>query len=185
MVSHRHVSAEMITRQPILEDSARLHDLVRRALLLAENSAYCNLIHCNHFCRYLRCRRGSGEADRFRDRVSLSETAQYLLSLANRCYKNGRGQRLPMRMIQHILARPVCSHATTLEATVSAINAASRAMFESVAKAKGAQFGRYRAYTRPRSSMPIIRWLKIYYVFIRSPRRAIPDRAWLDAASIL
>ncbi|GHB10575.1 diaminobutyrate acetyltransferase [Modicisalibacter luteus] len=149
MASHRHVSAEMTIRQPILEDSARLHDLVRRVPPLAENSAYCNLLHCTHFADTCAVAEAQGELVAFvTGYLHPKQPHTYFLWQIG-VHEHGRGQKLPLRMIQHILARPVCRDVTTLEATVSATNAASRAMFESIAKAEGAQFERHRGYYPP------------------------------------
>ncbi|MEC9482266.1 MAG: GNAT family N-acetyltransferase, partial [Halomonas sp.] len=64
-------------------------------------------------------------------------------------HEHGRGQGLALRMIQHILARPARHQVTALEATASSSNMASRAMFEAVARAEGANFEAHRAYYSP------------------------------------
>lgn len=136
-------------RRPRLEDSPGLHDLVRRVPPLAENSVYCNLLHCTHFAETCAVAERRGELVAFVTGYLHPQRPDSYFLWQIGVHEHGRGQRLPLRMIQHVLARPVCSHVTTLEASVSATNDASRAMFESIAKAEGARFERHRGYYPP------------------------------------
>ena len=149
MALHRSASAEVIIRQPTLQDSARLHDLVRRVPPLAENSVYCNLLHCTHFADTCAVVEARDELVAFVTGYLHPKRPNTYFLWQIGVHEHGRGQKLPVRMIQHILARPICRDVTTLEATASATNAASRAMFGSVAKAEGAQLERHRAYYPP------------------------------------
>ncbi|MCG7601217.1 diaminobutyrate acetyltransferase [Halomonas sp. McH1-25] len=149
MASLRHAGHGVTIRQPTLEDSASLHDLVRRIPPLAENSVYCNLLHCTHFAETCAVAETQGELVAFvTGYLHPKQPDTYFLWQIG-VHEHGRGQKLPVRMIQHILARPVCHYVATLEATVSTTNSASRAMFESLARAEGAHLDRYRGYYPP------------------------------------
>ncbi|QOR39663.1 diaminobutyrate acetyltransferase [Billgrantia diversa] len=142
----RKEKSDTIIREPRLRDSAPLHDLVRRVPPLAENSIYCNLLHCSHFSETCAVAESEGELVAFvTGYLHPKQPNTYFLWQIG-VHEHGRGQGLAIRMIQHILARPHCGHVTALEATVSSSNTASRAMFESVAKAEDAQFDLYHAY---------------------------------------
>ncbi|GAB2792821.1 diaminobutyrate acetyltransferase [Halomonas shantousis] len=149
MTTLRHGGDEVVIRQPTVNDSARLHDLVRRVPPLAENSVYCNLLHCTHFAETCAVAEKRDELVAFvTGYLHPKQPDTYFLWQIG-VHEHGRGQRLALRMIQHILARPICRHVTTLEATVSATNATSRAMFEFVARAEAAEVERHRGYYPP------------------------------------
>ena len=149
MATLRDSSGEVIVRQPTVKDSARLHDLVRRVPPLAENSVYCNLLHCTHFAETCAVAEKHDELVAFVTGYLHPQQPDTYFLWQIGVHEHGRGQGLALRMIQHILARPCCSHVMTLEATVSSTNTASRAMFESIAKAEGARCDRHRAYYPP------------------------------------
>lgn len=140
---------DAIVREPMAQDSADLNDLVRRIPPLAENSIYCNLLHCSHFSETCAVAERDGELVAFvTGYIHPKQPDTYFLWQIG-VHEHGRGQGLALRMIQHILARPCCRHVVALEATASSTNEASRAMFESVARAEGAQFERHRRYYPP------------------------------------
>ncbi|MFW3614024.1 diaminobutyrate acetyltransferase [Billgrantia antri] len=142
----RKTRADIIIREPMVMDSAPLHDLVRRVPPLAQNSLYCNLLHCSHFSETCAVAESQGELVAFvTGYLHPKQPNTYFLWQIG-VHEHGRGQGLAIKMIQHILARPHCRHVTALEATVSSCNAASRAMFEAVAKAESAQFYIHHAY---------------------------------------
>lgn len=149
MATRQGSSEEMIVREPRMEDGIRLHELVRRVPPLAENSVYCNLLQCNHFSATSAVAEQRGELVAFvTGYIHPKQRDTYFLWQIG-VHEHGRGQRLPLRMIQHILSRPSCRHVSTLEVTVSATNTASRALFEAVAKAEGAHCEVHHAYYRP------------------------------------
>ncbi|MHB0774441.1 diaminobutyrate acetyltransferase [Halomonas sp. WWR20] len=149
MHTPRDSSAEVIVREPVVEDGTRLHDLVRRVPPLAENSVYCNLLQCNHFSETSAIAEQNGELVAFvTGYIHPKQPDTYFLWQIG-VHEHGRGQRLPLRMIQHILARAACHHVTTLEVTVSSTNTVSRALFEAVARVEGAHCEIHPAYYRP------------------------------------
>lgn len=140
---------EVIVREPLVEDGPRLHDLVRRVPPLAENSIYCNLLQCSQFSETCAVAERDGELVAFvTGYLHPKEPDTYFLWQVG-VHEHSRGQGLPLRMIQHILARPACRGVVALETTVSSANAASRAMFEAVARAENAQCDIHPAYYRP------------------------------------
>ena len=142
-------STEAIVREPTVEDGPRLHDLVRRVPPLAENSIYCNILQCGQFSETCAVAEHHDELVAFvTGYIHPKQPDTYFLWQIG-VHEHGRGQRLPLRMIQHILARPSCRNVVALEATVSSTNAASRAMFEAVARAEGAQCDIRPSYYRP------------------------------------
>jgi L-2,4-diaminobutyric acid acetyltransferase len=149
MVTLRDADAEVVVREPTVEDGPRLNDLVRRVPPLAENSVYCNLLQCSHFSETCAVAEQRGELVAFiTGYIHPKQPDTYFLWQIG-VHEHGRGQKLPLRMIQHILARPHCRQVTALEATVSSTNEASRAMFESIARAEGAQCEIRSAHYRP------------------------------------
>lgn len=149
MTELRDSSAEVAVREPTVADSTALHDLVRRIPPLAENSIYCNLLHCTHFSRTCAVAEKQGELVAFVTGYLHPQRPDTYFLWQIGVHEHGRGQGLALRMIQHILARPVCDHVVALEATASSTNQASHAMFEAVAKAEGAQLEAHSAYYPP------------------------------------
>ena len=142
-------STEVIVREPTVEDGPRLHDLVRRVPPLAENSIYCSILQCGQFSETCAVAEYRQELVAFvTGYVHPKQPDTYFLWQIG-VHEHGRGQRLPLRMIQHILARPACRNVVALEATVSSTNDASRAMFEAVARAEGAQCDILPSYYPP------------------------------------
>lgn len=149
MADLRDSGSQAIVREPTVADSASLHDLVRRIPPLAENSIYCNLLHCTHFARTCAVAEKQGALVAFVTGYLHPQRPDTYFLWQIGVHEHGRGQGLALRMIQHILARPVCSHVVALEATASSTNTTSRAMFEAVAKAEGAQLEAHPAYYPP------------------------------------
>lgn len=126
-------------REPTLEDGSRLHAFVSELYPLAQNSIYCNILQCTHFAPTCVLAERAGEIVGFvTGYLHPQKTNTYFLWQIG-VHERGRGRKLPKRMIQTVLARAVCASVTALEATVSADNSASQAMFASLARAEGAE----------------------------------------------
>ena len=130
---------DICLRQPTLEDGSRLHAFVRELYPLAQNSIYCNILQCTHFAPTCVLAERAGEIVGFVTGYLHPEKINTYFLWQIGVHERGRGRRLPRRMIQTVLARDICASVTALEATVSADNAASQAMFASLARAEGAE----------------------------------------------
>lgn len=136
-------------RPPRSEDGAAIWNLVRACKPLDENSLYCNLV----------------QADHFRDTCVLAERegavlgwisghmipgAQALFVWQVAVSPAARGLGLGRQMLHHLIARPACTGARALRTTITAENAASRALFRSFARSIGGQLHEAPHYLRDR-----------------------------------
>lgn len=129
----------LVLREPDVNDGARLHGFVRALHPLAENSVYCNILQCTHFSETTVVAEHGGHIIGFvSGYLHPKKTNTYFLWQVG-VHAEGRGVGLPLRMIQSVLARPACRDVLRLEATVSAGNTASQRLFQSLARAEGAQ----------------------------------------------
>lgn len=131
---------DLILREPALEDGSRLNGFVRQLHPLARNSVYCNLLQCTHFSETTVVAELDGELIGFVTGFLHPKKPRTYFLWQVGVHERGRGKRLPLRMIQSVLARPACRDVLTLEATVSAGNTASQRLFQSLARAEGAQY---------------------------------------------
>nr|WP_246062508.1 diaminobutyrate acetyltransferase [Haloactinospora alba] len=123
---------------PTLDDGRHMWRLADRAGLDL-NSAYAYTMWCRDFARTtVVARSGSGEACGFvTGYVRPDEPGTYFLwqVAVDPAY---RGRRLARRMLDHIGDRIVSAGQTHVEATVTPDNTASRALFASFARDRGA-----------------------------------------------
>jgi L-2,4-diaminobutyric acid acetyltransferase len=144
-------SAQTVTlRAPTAEDGPALHDLIAACPPLDRNSRYCNLLQVSHFADTAVVAERDGEivgsitgylkpgdpATLFIWQVAVHETA--------------RGQRLARRMMDEIVARPVCRDVRWMETTIEPDNAASWSAFRKFADAHGAAMSQSLLFSRER-----------------------------------
>ncbi|WP_423822474.1 diaminobutyrate acetyltransferase [Salinisphaera sp. SPP-AMP-43] len=133
------MTAEITVREPDLDDGSRLHQFVRALHPLAQNSVYCNLLQCTHFSETSAVAERDGELVGFVSGYLHPKKAETYFLWQMGVSEAGRGLKLPVTMLQHILARPICRGVATLEATVTASNRASQGVFHSLARAEEAE----------------------------------------------
>lgn len=121
-------------RRPNDDDGRAVSALIARCAPLDENSLYCNLLQCTHFAETC------AVAER-RDRICGFVSGYVVPTAPQRLFvwqvavaPESRGRGLGRRMIEAILERPACDRVRQLHATVTPDNAASAAMFASLAR---------------------------------------------------
>lgn len=125
---------EYFFRAPTLADGASLWLLARDSRTLELNSAYSYLLLAGHFAdTCVVAERGANPVAFVSAFVSpaASDTV-FVWQIAVAEEERGRG--LAQRLLHQLLARPACRSVRALEATVTPSNAASRALFRSLAR---------------------------------------------------
>jgi L-2,4-diaminobutyric acid acetyltransferase len=121
-------------RKPVSEDGACVHNLIRKSAFLDDNSLYCYLAICTHFAQT------SVVATMGPDIVGVvtayipPEQPDTLFVWQVAVDTAAQKQGLAGRMLRHILQRDACTQLRYVETTVTQDNAASRAMFDSLAR---------------------------------------------------
>lgn len=121
-------------RIPEPEDGAPIHNLIRKSAFLDDNSLYCYLVICTHFCQT------SVVATMGDDVVGVitgyippeQPDTLFVWQVAVDTVAQKRG--LAGRMLRELLQRKACAAVRYVETTVTSDNKASRAMFESLAR---------------------------------------------------
>lgn len=129
-------------RQPQDDDGRAVHALIARCAPLDENSLYCNLLQCTHFAETCALAEMGRRICGFVSGYIVPTAPRRLFIWQVAVAPEARGQRLGQRMIQAILARPVSAQVRELHTTVTPDNAASAAMFASLARRLGAPLRR-------------------------------------------
>lgn len=125
-------------REPNPSDGAPIRDLIASCPPLDVNSTYCYLLIASHFHATSVVAGEEGALGGFVSGYLKPEDPETLFIWQVAVGSKARGQGLARRMIEHILARPACANVRRLETTVSPSNAASRALFQSLARRLGA-----------------------------------------------
>lgn len=133
---------EITFRVPRSEDAAAVWRLIKSCGSLDKNSLYCNLLQCDHF----------GEtcvaAERATDGAIVGWISGYLMPDDPKTLfvwqvavdENVQGQGIAKRMLAVLLARKACATVRRLKTTITSENAASWALFRSLARSRGAGF---------------------------------------------
>lgn len=127
------VQAALELRKPLSTDGASVFRLVAECPPLDPNSMYCNLLQCSHFADTSVAAETEGELRGFVSGYRLPDRPDTLFIWQIAVGEQARGQGLASRMIEHILARPVCSEVRFIETTITPDNRASWAVFEKLA----------------------------------------------------
>lgn len=137
-VTPAQASAEVVLRQPVGEEGADVHELIGSCPPLDENSLYCNLLQATHFSGTSVAAELNGELVGFISGYIVPERPETLFIWQVAVAERGRGMGLAGRMLREILSRPLCAGVTHLETTITPDNAASWALFRSLARKLGA-----------------------------------------------
>jgi len=121
-------------RKPLPTDGAAVHALVAACPPLDPNSLYCNLLQCTHFADTSALAEVSGEVAAFVSGYRPPTHPDSLFVWQVAVSGAARGQALGKRLMLDILTRPENSGFRFLRTTITADNAASWAMFESLAR---------------------------------------------------
>lgn len=139
---------EIILREPVAEDGARLHRLVASCPPLDPNSMYCNLLQCSHFSQTAVAAEAADELIGFVSGYLLPKSNHTLFIWQVAVSEKARGKGLAGKMISHILERSSCQHVTHIETSITGANEASWGLFNSVAKHLNTQLNRSVMFDR-------------------------------------
>lgn len=147
-------------RRPTAEDGAAVHRLIAGCPPLDRNSLYCNLLQCSHFAATCVLAEHVGTAAPGREdpgdlagfvsgyRRPDHDDVLFIWQVAVAAAARGNG--LGRRMVLDILRGPACAGVTMLQTTITSDNAASWALFESVARAMRARCASTPLFDRER-----------------------------------
>lgn len=141
-------SAKARIRAPRREDGAGVWDLVQGTAGLDDNSMYCNLLQCTHFAATCALAEIDGEVVGWMSGYIPPESPDVLFVWQVCVSEKARGQGLARRLIASVLARDVCSNVRRVHSTITNDNAASWALFGSIADALGADLTRQPHFKR-------------------------------------
>ena len=119
---------------PSAEDGAAVFNLVAQCPPLDPNSMYCNLLQCSHFSATSVAAKQGDELVGFISGYLIPQRPNCLFIWQVAVSEKARGHGLATRMVQHILARPVCQQVNYLETSITETNQASWALFQGLAK---------------------------------------------------
>jgi L-2,4-diaminobutyric acid acetyltransferase len=128
------VSIEFAVRAPQPHDGRPVHELIASCPPLDPNSIYCNLLQCTHLaqtCAIAEDMAGlAGFVSSYRLPAAPENLFVWQIAVLPRC----RGVGLAKRMLFDILGRPACRGVSYVRATFTPDNAASRALFDGLAR---------------------------------------------------
>ncbi|WP_117319403.1 diaminobutyrate acetyltransferase [Chromatocurvus halotolerans] len=126
-------------REPVATDGAAVHQLIADCPPLDTNSLYCNLLQCSHF-------RHTSVVAEIEDAIVGAISGYLIPERPDTVFvwqvavgSAARGQGLALRMLDHIVDRPVCRDVRFMETTITEDNAASWGLFRKFAEARGAE----------------------------------------------
>lgn len=125
-------------RPPKLADGKAVHELIRDNPPLDLNSSYNYFLLCSHFADTCAVGEVDGEIKAFLSGYRIPNAPPSLFVWQVAVDASLRGQGMAGRLIEDVLARPVCDGVTHLETTVSPSNTSSRRVFERFAEKRGA-----------------------------------------------
>ncbi len=137
-------------RRPSDLDGPGLHDLVAACPPLDPNSRYCNLLQVSHFAETAVVAEMDGQLVGSITGYLKPGEPETLFIWQVAVHEKARGQGLATRMMEDIVARPVCRQVRFMETTIDPDNAASWRAFEKFADARGAASEQTLLFSRER-----------------------------------
>jgi L-2,4-diaminobutyric acid acetyltransferase len=125
-------------RKPRATDGVGVSALIGATPALDDNSLYCNLLQCTHFADTCALAERDGEIAGWMSGYVPPDDPETLFVWQVCVGEAGRGQGLAGRLIGAVLSRPHCAHIRQLACTITPDNAASWALFGSIARKLGA-----------------------------------------------
>jgi L-2,4-diaminobutyric acid acetyltransferase len=138
----------LVLRPPRPEDGARVWQLVHETASLDDNSMYCNLLQCSHFAGTCAIAELNGAVAGWVSGYVPPEAPDTLFIWQVCVAEHARGRGLARQLIGSVLTRPACENVSNLQSTITDSNAASWALFGSLAKFLGATLGRHPHFER-------------------------------------
>jgi L-2,4-diaminobutyric acid acetyltransferase len=137
------VDLQLLLRHPRSTDGHEVNRLIARCKPLDTNSTYCNLLQCLHFADT--CMLAEDEDDGtllgFISAYRKPKEPDTLFVWQVAIDKRARGEGLARRLLDTLLESDACRGVTRIETTITADNAASWGLFESVARDRGDGLG--------------------------------------------
>lgn len=128
------MSSAITLRKPVSEDGRAVFTLIMECPPLDINSAYCNLLQCSHFRDTSVIATDDRGALGFISGYIIPDRPDTLFIWQVAVNERGRGKGLARRMLDDILHRTACESVSHLETTITEDNAASWALFSSLAR---------------------------------------------------
>lgn len=132
---------EIELRPPSSTDGASVHALIEQCKPLDTNSLYCNLLQCSHFAQTCVLAESGGSVVGFASGYLVPGRDDVLFLWQIAVHESMRGQKLAMRMLQNLLARPHLQHVRYVETTITPSNQASIGLFKKLAVELKADIG--------------------------------------------
>ena len=137
-----------VIRMPRASDGPGVWGLIDSTPSLDKNSLYCNLLQCSHFASTCAIAELGGSVVGWLSGYVPPQRGDTLFVWQICVGQRARGQGLGRRLIGDVLARRTSSHIRYLECTITEANAASWALFDSVARAMDAETRRSELFSR-------------------------------------
>ncbi|GGB46420.1 L-2,4-diaminobutyric acid acetyltransferase [Oceanisphaera marina] len=133
------IDLQLLLRHPKSTDGHQVNSLIERCKPLDTNSTYCNLLQCLHFADT--CMLAEDEEDgsllgfisAYRKPAEPSTLFVWQVAID----KRARGEGLARTLLNTLLDADACAGVTHLETTITADNAPSWGLFESLARSQG------------------------------------------------
>jgi L-2,4-diaminobutyric acid acetyltransferase len=129
------VDSEILFRNPTSRDGTGVHALVARCPPLDANSLYCNLLQCSMFSSTCVVAEQHNQVVGFISGFVPPDVADSVFVWQVAVASEARGLGLARSMLLELLSRPACQVTTQLQTTITPGNAASWALFNSLARA--------------------------------------------------
>lgn len=140
--------AQIELRAPVATDGARVWALIEATPALDSNSLYANLLQCSDFAATCTLAERDGEVIGWMSGYVPPARPDTLFVWQICVSDKARGEGLGKRLIADALARPENDHIRHVACTITEDNAASWALFTSVARALDAPLHRTERFTR-------------------------------------
>lgn len=128
----------MRIRAPRPTDGPAVHALIDACPPLDPNSIYCNLLQCSHFAGTSTLAEHEGRVVGFVSGYRRPDRPDTLFIWQVAVAASARGCGLARRLVLDILSRGECRGVRFISTTITAANAPSWALFESIARVMGA-----------------------------------------------
>lgn len=142
--------ATLQLRTPTAEDAAAVHDLIARCQPLDANSLYCNLLQCSLFSSTCVLAERNGQLQGFISALIPPQQPDCLFVWQVAVDPSARGQGLGRTMLLDLLSREHCRGVTQLQTSITEDNAASWALFNSLARHLRAELTQQVLFDRQR-----------------------------------
>lgn len=120
--------------QPSAEDGYNVSQLIARCPPLDTNSTYCNLLQCHHFSDTCVIAKSGEDVVGFVSGYVQPANSNTLFVWQVAVDERARGQRLALRMLEELLARPTLNNIEYIETTITPGNQASENLFARLAQ---------------------------------------------------